>query len=317
MGRQPFGLASPAAWLRARRVGRGVRRRGEGEAAGGRASQRPTSIGFHLPMHTATRLAAPIIATRPAREPGGAHLRVRAVCAAERRVAAIARRRRGVRRRVRRGAGRVARIDVRGTQSSQSTQSEPSSSASSAVSAFDRRPLPKIHFLVPDRSGLPPLSTLRDAADARRRRRAARRLHRSQPRLPASVPALSGRADLQRTVPRRAAGRRARRRRRADRGGRASTSRSAIPISSTVRRTRMRIVDALHAAHPAVSYDVTIKVEHLLRHRDLLPRLARHRLRVRDERRRIARRSRARAARQGAHARRLRRRRRAVPREPA
>jgi hypothetical protein len=36
----------------------------------------------------------------------------------------------------------------------------------------------------------------------------------------------------------------------------------------------MRIVDALHAAHPRVSYDVTIKVEHLLRHRDLLPRLA-------------------------------------------
>jgi hypothetical protein len=35
----------------------------------------------------------------------------------------------------------------------------------------------------------------------------------------------------------------------------------------------MRIVAALHAAHPSVSYDVTIKIEHLLRHRDLLPRL--------------------------------------------
>jgi radical SAM superfamily enzyme YgiQ (UPF0313 family) len=35
----------------------------------------------------------------------------------------------------------------------------------------------------------------------------------------------------------------------------------------------MRIVDALHAAHPSVTYNVTIKVEHLLRHRDLLPRL--------------------------------------------
>jgi hypothetical protein len=32
-------------------------------------------------------------------------------------------------------------------------------------------------------------------------------------------------------------------------------------------------VEALHAAHPDVTYDVTIKVEHLLRHRDLLPRL--------------------------------------------
>jgi hypothetical protein len=36
----------------------------------------------------------------------------------------------------------------------------------------------------------------------------------------------------------------------------------------------MRVVDALHAAHPGVTYDVTIKVEHLLRHRDLLGRLA-------------------------------------------
>src|SRR4030081_3740675 len=60
MGRQPFGLASPAAWLRAAgwagscvdvtkgslqdEVGSGV-----------------DLIGFHLPMHTATRLAIPII----------------------------------------------------------------------------------------------------------------------------------------------------------------------------------------------------------------------------------------------------------------
>jgi len=36
----------------------------------------------------------------------------------------------------------------------------------------------------------------------------------------------------------------------------------------------MRIVEALHDANPGVSYDVTIKVEHLLKHRDLLPRLA-------------------------------------------
>jgi radical SAM family protein len=36
----------------------------------------------------------------------------------------------------------------------------------------------------------------------------------------------------------------------------------------------MHIVDAMHAAHPHVSFDVTIKIEHLLQHRDLLPRLA-------------------------------------------
>ena len=35
----------------------------------------------------------------------------------------------------------------------------------------------------------------------------------------------------------------------------------------------MRIIDGLHVAHPRVTYDVTIKIEHLLKHRDLLPRL--------------------------------------------
>jgi radical SAM superfamily enzyme YgiQ (UPF0313 family) len=35
-----------------------------------------------------------------------------------------------------------------------------------------------------------------------------------------------------------------------------------------------RIVERLHAAHPNVSYDVTIKVEHLIKHRDRLPMLA-------------------------------------------
>jgi radical SAM superfamily enzyme YgiQ (UPF0313 family) len=35
----------------------------------------------------------------------------------------------------------------------------------------------------------------------------------------------------------------------------------------------MRIVDALHREFPGISYDATIKIEHLLKHRDLLPRL--------------------------------------------
>ena len=35
----------------------------------------------------------------------------------------------------------------------------------------------------------------------------------------------------------------------------------------------MRIVEALHAEFPEVTYDATIKIEHLLKHRDLLPRL--------------------------------------------
>ena len=37
----------------------------------------------------------------------------------------------------------------------------------------------------------------------------------------------------------------------------------------------LAIVEALHAEFPAVTYDVTIKIEHLLKHRDALPVLAR------------------------------------------
>ncbi|MBI2835605.1 MAG: radical SAM protein, partial [Acidobacteria bacterium] len=60
LGRQPFGLASPAAWLR--RAGFEVTcldtakqplERGAVASAG--------LVAFHLPMHTATRLAIPLI----------------------------------------------------------------------------------------------------------------------------------------------------------------------------------------------------------------------------------------------------------------
>ena len=60
MGRQPFGLASPAAWLRAA---------GWDVACADVSRERLDSdrvrtadlIAFHLPMHTATRLALPLI----------------------------------------------------------------------------------------------------------------------------------------------------------------------------------------------------------------------------------------------------------------
>ena len=61
MGRQPFGLASPAAWLRSRGWDVTVvdlAKQKMDEAALSSADL----IGFHLPMHTATRLAAPLIA---------------------------------------------------------------------------------------------------------------------------------------------------------------------------------------------------------------------------------------------------------------
>ena len=57
----------------------------------------------------------------------------------------------------------------------------------------------------------------------------------------------------------------------------------------------------LHAEWPALTFDFTAKVEHLLKHRALLPELARPRLHVRGLRGRVAERRGAAPAGQGAH----------------
>jgi radical SAM superfamily enzyme YgiQ (UPF0313 family) len=60
LGRQPFGLASPAAWLRAR--GRDVCTLDLArEPLEERAVREASLVGFYVPMHTATRLAARLV----------------------------------------------------------------------------------------------------------------------------------------------------------------------------------------------------------------------------------------------------------------
>ena len=244
-------------------------------------------VGFHLPMHTATRLAAPIIAARAARQPRGAHLRVRSLRAAQRAMAAIDRRRRSVRRRVRGGSRAWARDGGRGLQAGRAATLP-------GPRLRQRRHCRRIHFLVPDRAALPPLShtrrcrcpTGRGGSSATPKRAAAASISAAIARSCRSTTGSSA------SCSRRSCSRMSRRRS----PPAPRTSRSAIPTSSTARRTRCASSTALHAAHPAVSYDVTIKIEHLLQHRDLLPRLAAHRLRVRDQRGRIGGRSRARAS---------------------
>src|SRR5215203_5261361 len=60
LGRQPFGLASPAAWLR--RAGAEVRLADlSREPLSADDVARADLIAIHLPMHTATRLAVPVI----------------------------------------------------------------------------------------------------------------------------------------------------------------------------------------------------------------------------------------------------------------
>ena len=274
MGRQPFGLASAAAWLRA----------GGWTVACVDAAKEPLRpeslngpelIAFHLPMHTATRLAGPVIVAArrvnpsacicafglyaPLNEEWLRGLGVDDVLGGEfeEELAAIARSLR----------------DGTGTQRPLSAQRD-SGFAGFAGSAFERRgpALPRIHFLVPDRSGLPPLSryaTLQMPGGQRRlagyteASRGCRHFCRHCP----VVPVYGGQfrvvqadvvlADVAAQV---AAG--------------AEHITFGDPDFFNGPTHAVRIVSALHAAHPGVSYDVTIKIEHLLQHRDLVPRLA-------------------------------------------
>jgi radical SAM superfamily enzyme YgiQ (UPF0313 family) len=269
MGRQPFGLASAAAWLRADRwsvtcVDAAKEELHEAQLASADV------IAFHLPMHTATRLAAPIIAA--ARRVNAAAR----ICAYGLYAPLNAEWLRSI------GVDEIFggefekdlvafAHDAREPRSTQTPQSN-HFSAISANSAVDRRGLPRIHFLVPDRSTLPPLSkyaTLQ-MPDGERRlvgyteaSRGCRHLCRHCP----VVPIYNGQfrvvqpevvlADIDAQI---AAG--------------ASHITFGDPDFFNGPTHAMRIVSALHAAHPSVSYDVTIKIEHLLKHRDLVPQLA-------------------------------------------
>jgi hypothetical protein len=267
MGRQPFGLASPAAWLRAAGwevVCADVSKERLREADIASADV----IAFHLPMHTATRLAAPVIARSRALNPSaricayglyaplnGEWLRSIGVDA------------------VFGGEFEEELTAWAGTHSSSFDRLRTSEKVPLVVSLSNHeRPIPRIHFLVPDRSTLPPLSKYASLqlTDGTRRvvgyteaSRGCKHLCRHCPVVPIYngqfriVPPDVVLADIAAQV---AAG--------------ARHITFGDPDFFNGPTHAMRIVDGLHAAHAGVSYDVTIKVEHLLRHRALLPRLA-------------------------------------------
>ena len=258
LGRQPFGLASPAAWLRGAGwdvtcvdIAKQPLRRD--------AIEQADLVGFHLPMHTATRLAGPVI------------LKVREINPSAR-VCAY-----GLYAPLNSGWLRSLGVDaVFGgefeeelTQYATRTQipTDPGPGLAATVGQ-----IPRIHFLVPDRSGLAPLAryaTL-DVGGGRQKvvgsteaSRGCKHLCRHCPVVPIYggqfriVPPEVVLADIDAQV---LAG--------------AEHITFGDPDFFNGPTHAMRVVDALHAAHPDVTYDVTIKVEHLLRHRDLLGRLA-------------------------------------------
>jgi len=253
MGRQPFGLASPAAWLRARGW----------DVACVDASKDTLRddvlhgadlIGFHLPMHTATRLAAPLI--RRAR-----------AAATSARICAY-----GLYAPLNEQWLKSIGIDAVFGGEFEEDLSAWAGGTGRAGDAVRAGVVPRIHFLVPDRAGLPPLSryaTLHLPDGSRRTvgyteaSRGCKHLCRHCPVVPIYngqfriVPVDIVLADVDAQV-------------RA--GARHITFGDPDFFNGPTHATK--IIDVLRVAHPGLSYDVTIKVEHLLRHRDLLPRLA-------------------------------------------
>jgi radical SAM superfamily enzyme YgiQ (UPF0313 family) len=247
MGRQPFGLASPAAWLRRD----GVDVRCVDLSRDGLDDQDIAGAGlvaFHLPMHTAARLAGPVIE------------RVRRVNPSAR-IAAY-----GLYAPINAGWLRALGVhEVLGAEFEEQLAALAAGRAPRPETA-----LPKLHFLTPDRSGLPALQRYA-ALHAGGERRVtgyteASRGCRHRCRHCPIVPVYDGQFRIvQAEVVL------------ADIAAQAAAGAEHItfgdPDFFNGPGHALRIAEAVHTAHPRVTYDVTIKVEHLLAHRDLLPRL--------------------------------------------
>ncbi len=187
LGRQPFGLASPAAWLRRAGVDVSVadvsRTRLDPDAV-----HAADLVALFLPMHTATRLALPVIARVRALNPL-AHICAYGLYAPPN---ADLLRERGV------GTILGGEFEADLVALAQRLAAPVAPDAPDAPDA----PLPRLSFIAPDRSGLPPLDQYAslewpDGTES------DRRLYGSQSRLQTSVPSLPRRADLRRTLPHR------------------------------------------------------------------------------------------------------------------
>jgi radical SAM superfamily enzyme YgiQ (UPF0313 family) len=256
LGHQPFGLASPAAWLRA--DGCQVTCVDLAYSVPPRAAVTEADlVAFHLPMHTATRLAVKAIPGirgmnsnahlccyglyAPMNEAYLRELGVATVLGGE----------------FEQGLRDLAARIVRGDDG---PQREP-------LVSLDRQ-----RFLLPDRSGLPPLA------------RYAKLLMNGEEKVVGSTEASRGCKHLCRHCPivpvYNGAFRVVQRevviedvRQQVAAGAQHITFGDADFFNGPGHA--MAIVEALHAEHPGLTYDVTIKIEHLLRHQDLLPVLKR------------------------------------------
>ena len=258
LGRQPFGLASPAAWLRAdgfQTTSLDLSRQSLDEEA----VRTARLIAFYLPMHTATRIAVRALERVRTLNPS-AHL-----CG----FGLYAPVNSGLLRRL--GVGTILGGEFEQGLLSLARRLEAGAPGPGLPQVEPEISLARQNFLVPYRGDLPPLEkyahlTLPD--DSTRvvgyteASRGCKHLCRHCP----IVPVYKGTfrivqrevvlEDIRRQV---AAG--------------AQHITFGDPDFFNGVGHAMQIVEALHREHPVLSYDVTIKVEHLLKHAGRLPAL--------------------------------------------
>jgi radical SAM superfamily enzyme YgiQ (UPF0313 family) len=257
LGRQPFGLASPAAWLRKRGhivVLLDLARQSLDEAAIADAQL----IAIYLPMHTATRLAAQLIPQLRRRNPS-AHLCCYGLYAP---MNAEYLRAFGV------STVLGGEFEEGLVQLAERLATDGNSIAQSSDSMIS---MARLQFQVPDRSGMPPMEKyahLIVPGDGYRivgsteASRGCKHLCRHCPIVPVykGVFRIVGRdivlEDIRRQV---AAG--------------AQHITFGDPDFFNGIRHAMELVEAFHREFPAVTYDVTIKIEHLLKYEHHLPTL--------------------------------------------
>jgi radical SAM superfamily enzyme YgiQ (UPF0313 family) len=253
LGRQPFGLASAAAWLR--RAGADVSVHDLSvHAFDDRMLDGAEVVGVYVPMHTATRLAEPVIQRTRSTAPE-AHIVAFGLYAS-----------------MNEGRLRDLGVDsvIAGEFEGRLVEIHDALAAGRRAE-ISSEPVQRQRFMVPDRDGLPALSRyarFQPPGESRRvvgyteATRGCKHLCRHCP----IVPVYGGRfvvvdpavvlADVRAQV---AAG--------------ARHVTFGDPDFFNGPAHALRVVRAIHEEFPDVTYDVTIKVEHLARHLELLPEL--------------------------------------------
>lgn len=249
LGRQPYGLASPAAWLRA--AGIQVTCLDLAVAGMPEAAMRAADlVALYLPMHTATRLTIELLPRIRALNPR-AHLLAYGLYAP---LNEALLREQGVQ-------------SILGGEFEQDLVRICAELAGASAEAPEIRPLGRP---TPDRSGLPPLAAYAQLRTTEGDRvvgyteatRGCKHLCRHCPVVPVyqgrfrAVPRDLVLADIRQQV---ASG--------------AQHITFGDPDFLNGPGHAIPIVTALHQEFPGLTYDVTVKVEHLLKHADLLPTL--------------------------------------------